>query len=406
MSVLNHVCLTIVDCEHKTAPIQDSGIPCIRTTDIKNGVIDFQGANKVSEDIYKEWTYRLEPQSYDLILAREAPVGQVGIIPNRQQACLGQRTVLIRPNKEKIYPHYLLYLLLSPEIQHEMKIRSSGSTVEHLNMFDIRGLELPELPQLKIQKEIGDTLANLDAKIENLRSQNQTLEKIAQTLFDRWFIDFEFPNDSGEPYKSSGGSMVPSELGDIPDGWRVGNLGGLGKNTKNGIRENDIKSEMLYIGLEHIPRKQIALDSWSNALNIGSNKSCFCKGDILFGKLRPYFHKVGVAFISGVCSTDILVIQPNQESDFGFLLMILSSNEFINYVSLASEGTRMPRTSWQYMQDYPVCIPDINIINSFNNLLMIFVEKMETNVFQIQTLTKTRDTLLPKLMSGQIRVAE
>ncbi len=180
METLNNICLDIIDCEHKTAPIQDEGIPSIRTTDIKNGFLDFKGANKVSEETYQKWTQRLEPREYDLILAREAPVGQVGLVPKGQRVCLGQRTVLIRPNTQKIYPYYLLYLLLSREIQHEMKVRASGSTVEHLNMSDIRNLQLDDLPSLKIQKEIGDTLGNIDAKIDNLRRQNETLEAIAQ----------------------------------------------------------------------------------------------------------------------------------------------------------------------------------------------------------------------------------
>jgi len=233
MTTLDQICLNIVDCEHKTAPIQDIGIPSIRTTDIKGGVIDFRGANKVSEETYKAWIQRLEPQPQDLILAREAPVGEVGIIPKGQRACLGQRTVLIRPNLDKVYPHYLLYLMLSREIQHEMQIRAAGSTVEHLNMSDIRELNLPELPPLEVQHQIGDTLANLDRKISNLRQQNETLERTAQTLFKHWFVDFEFPNEDGKPYKSSGGEMVRSELGEIPAGWRVGKLGDF-CNIKHG----------------------------------------------------------------------------------------------------------------------------------------------------------------------------
>jgi type I restriction enzyme, S subunit len=229
MTTLDQICLNIVDCEHKTAPIQASGIPSIRTTDIKGGVIDFKGANKVSEETYQAWIQRLEPQPQDLILAREAPVGEVGIIPIGQKVCLGQRTVLIRPNVDKVYPHYLLYLLLSREIQHEMKIRASGSTVEHLNMSDIRELKLPNLPSPEVQKQIGDTLANLDRKIENLRKQNETLEEIARSIFKHWFIDFEFPNADGKPYKSSGGVMARSELGDIPEGWHVGKLGDFGR---------------------------------------------------------------------------------------------------------------------------------------------------------------------------------
>ena len=250
MTVLDKICLNIVDCEHKTAPIQKSGIPSVRTTDIKHGVIDFRGANKVSEETYKAWTQRLEPISNDLILAREAPVGELGIVPEGQKVCLGQRTVLIRPDVNKVYPHYLLYLMLSRPIRHEMKIRAAGSTVEHLNMSDIRGLALPELPSLEVQIQIGDTLANLDRKIENLHKQNETLEAIAQTLFKQWFINLEFPNADGKPYKSSGGAMEPSELGEIPAGWRAGKLGEIYETTSGGTPS---RKEPDYYAEEGVP---------------------------------------------------------------------------------------------------------------------------------------------------------
>ena len=108
-------------------------------------------------------------------------------------------------------------------------IRASGSTVEHLNMSDIRGLKLPDIPPLEEQRAIASVLSCLDEKIDNLRKQNKTLEAIAQTLFKHWFIDFEFPNDDGKPYKSSGGEMVASELGEIPKDWTVGKIEDTGK---------------------------------------------------------------------------------------------------------------------------------------------------------------------------------
>jgi len=352
---IGDLCDGIYDGPHATPKKTDLGPIFLGISNLSGGRIDLSNAEHLSEESFKKWTRRIIPQANDVVFSYETRLGEAALIPNGLRCCLGRRMALMRPNLEKVDPQFLLYAFLSPSFQETICARTiHGSTVNRIALTEFPSYPL-KIPSLTIQKNISSTLHNLDAKIENLRSQNQTLEKIAQTLFNHWFIDFEFPNDSGEPYKSSGGAMVASELGDIPVGWRVGKLGDLGKNIKNGIKESEIKPEMSYIGLEHIPRNQIALDSWSKALNIGSNKSCFCKGNILFGKLRPYFHKVGVAFISGVCSTDILVIEPSQTSDFGLLLMILSSNEFINYVSLASEGTRMPRTSWQYMQDYPVC---------------------------------------------------
>lgn len=320
-----------------------------------------------------------------------------------QKYAIGRGIASIRAKEGILFQPYIR-AIIEKELKSLLAV-ATGSTFPNISKDHLLNL-IVQLPPNNIKIYISNLARILDEKIYNLRSQNETLEAIAQTLFKHWFIDFEFPNADGKPYKSSGGAMVRSELGDIPEGWRVGKLGDIGKNIREGVKENDIKPDMSYIGLEHLPRKQIALDTWGQALDIASNKFWFNKGNILFGKLRPYFHKVGVAFTSGVCSTDILVIDSKQETYFCFLLMLLSSEQFIYYVSLASEGTRMPRTSWEYMKDYPIVIPKSLVLEDFNKLLNLLIKKMEVNIFQIQTLTKTHDTLLPKLMSGQLRVKE
>jgi type I restriction enzyme S subunit len=179
---LNDICEFIVDCEHKTAPTQATGYPSIRTPNIGRGRLLLDKVNRVSEETYKAWTKRAIPQESDLILAREAPVGNVAIISKNLKVCLGQRTVLIRPYVSKVKPYYLLYLLLSDEIQNKLLSLSNGATVHHLNMKDIRNLELPELHILPIQHKINTILANyyglifnLTQKIENLRETRNLL---------------------------------------------------------------------------------------------------------------------------------------------------------------------------------------------------------------------------------------
>ncbi|MFM6526730.1 MAG: restriction endonuclease subunit S, partial [Dolichospermum sp.] len=212
--------------------------------------------------------------------------------------------------------------------------------------------------------------------------------------------------ENGTPYKSSGGKMVYNQelKREIPAGWEVKLLGDIGKNIKNVIKQTDIDPEISYIGLEHIPRKKIALDTWSTAFDLASDKLSFTRRDILFGKLRPYFHKVGVAFISGVCSTDILVLNSKKESYFGLFLMVVSSDNFINYVNLATEGTRMPRTKWEFMKQYLLAVPKEDINQKFNDILKPLISQMENNTYQNQQLTQLRDWLLPMLMNGQITV--
>ena len=418
MEILNNICLDIIDCEHKTAPIQNEGIPSIRTTDIKNGFLDFKSANKVSEETYKQWTQRLEPQPNDLILAREAPVGQVGIVPKGQRVCLGQRTVLIRPNQQKVYPFYLLYLLLSREIQHKMKVRSSGSTVEHLNMSDIRNLQLPELPSLESQKEIGDTLKNLDDKIENLRRQNETLEQIAQTLFKHWFIDFEFPNADGKPYKSSGGAMVASELGDIPEDWKIEKLGDLTQTITKGTTPTTLKKDFVTSGINFIKAESITENHTLEKLKfayIDEDTNLFLKRSIVQEKDILYTIAGTIGRYAMITSSNlpantnqaVAIIRPDAEKiDPEYLLCYFASINYRHYLSSRIVQAVQANLSLGVLSDSPITIPEQRIKNMFSELIVPIFAKKEFNQQQIQTLTKTRDSLLPKLMSGQLRVKE
>ncbi len=215
---LNDVCTLIVDCEHKTASIQPAGIPSIRTPNIGTGRLILDTVNRVSEETYTAWTKRAIPQANDLILAREAPIGNVAIILPKQKVCLGQRTVLIRPNKNKVDSQYLCYLLLGDEIQGKIISVSNGATVHHLNMEDIRSLELPELPTLPTQHKIAAILSAYDDLIENNTRRIKILEEMAQALYREWFVKFRFPGH--EKVK-----MVESELGMVPEGWEVKKLG-------------------------------------------------------------------------------------------------------------------------------------------------------------------------------------
>jgi type I restriction enzyme, S subunit len=169
------LCITdlIIDCEHKTAPIQEEGIPSIRTPNIGKGHLIFDGVYRVSEETYELWTRRGKPESGDLILAREAPAGNVGVVPPGAKVCLGQRTVLIRPNKKIIDSHYLAFLLLHPIMQKRLLDKSTGATVQHVNMKDIRGLSMSELPSIQVQKACVEEL-------EHFKSEVNRLEKIYQ----------------------------------------------------------------------------------------------------------------------------------------------------------------------------------------------------------------------------------
>ena len=200
--------------------------------------------------------------------------------------------------------------------------------------------------------------------------------------------------------------MVESPLGPIPNGWKIGELGDLAKSIRRNVKPNDINQEIPYFGLAHLPRKSIALSDWDSVDSINSIKLAFKKGDILFGKIRPYFHKVGVAPLDGICSSDAIVIRPKRNEYFAMALACVSSDQFIAYATTTAQGSKMPRSDWNVLVKYPILMPPFQIIECFSDFTCDVVNKIQNLIFQNRNLRQTRNLLLPKLISGEIDVSK
>ena len=291
---------------------------------------------------------------------------------------------------------------------------NSGSAQPSLNRNYIHPIPVV-VPSLPEQRAIAHILGTLDDKIELNRRMNETLEAMARAIFKSWFIDFD-PVRAKAESRDPGllkpladlfpDSFEESEFREIPKGWRVGTLGDVTENPRRGAQPSEIEASTPYIGLEHMPRRCIALSEWGHADVLESNKFEFQKGEILFGKLRPYFHKVGVAPVDGVCSTDILVVAPKDTKWFGFVLGHVSSTAFVDHTNAGSTGTKMPRTSWQEMARYEVVVPPKPIAAQFTEMISPLVERIIANIHESRTLATIRDSLLPKLLSGEIWVKD
>jgi type I restriction enzyme S subunit len=190
-STLIDLCELIVDCEHKTAPIQETGYPSIRTPNIGKGHLLLENVNRVSFETYIEWTKRAVPKAGDLILSREAPAGNIAVIPDNIEVCLGQRTVLIRPKKDKFLSMYLAYLILSKDVQRILLSHSTGATVQHINMKDIRAFKIFNLSNLKEQEIIVRKLNSLSEetkKLEAIYEQKiNDLEELKKSVLQKAF---------------------------------------------------------------------------------------------------------------------------------------------------------------------------------------------------------------------------
>ena len=233
---LLELCKSIVDCPHSSPVYINEGKLVIRNYNIKNGRLDLSNKYYTDEDTFKSRNRRATPAPGDLIITREAPMGEVCQIPEGVECCLGQRMVLIKPDLSKCDSRYLLYSLTSNYLQKQIRrSENTGSIVSNLRLPLLRQLEIP-IVSLSEQQKIASVLSTLDRKIELNNQINAELEAMAKLLYDYWFVQFDFPNENRKPYKSSGGKMVYNERlkRDIPEGWEASTISDWIKNGKNG----------------------------------------------------------------------------------------------------------------------------------------------------------------------------
>jgi type I restriction enzyme S subunit len=389
----------MTDCVNRTAPVVDFVTPykMIRTTNVKMGRIDTTNVKYVTEDIYTKWTRRGAPQVGDVVLTREAPLGEIGIVRTNDTIFLGQRLIQYRAKPNVLSPQFLYYSLQGEDLQGQIRSKGSGATVEHMRLPDCESLEVP-LPPLPTQRKIAAILSGYDDLIENNTRRIQILEEMMRSLYREWFLEFR-------PSKRDKVPNVPSSIGMIPHLWNVGKLGDIAYESRVGVHPSAVAPDTPYIGLEHLPRRSIALGEWGQASDVASTKLRFEQNDILFGKIRPYFHKVGVTPVSGVCSTDAIVIRPKEASYFSFVLCCVSSDPFILYSVQTSNGTKMPRANWEVMSDYTIPIPPHYVLEQFGEIISPMVTTIQNLVLRDRNLRRTRNLLLPKLVSGEVDVS-
>ncbi|PXF61165.1 MAG: restriction endonuclease subunit S [Candidatus Methanogaster sp.] len=367
---------------------------------------------KIQTHLVKEFKGGSKFQNRDTLMARITPCLENGKtafvdILNEDEVGFGSTEFIVLSGKDaKTTNEFVYYLSRLPKVRDTAIKSMVGTSGRQRVQNDVFNRLIIALPPITEQKAIAKILSDLDDKIELNRQMNATLEQIGQAIFKHWFVDFEFPNEDGKPYRSSGGEMVDSEMGEVPEGWGVGTIGDIAENPRRGVKPSAILADTSYVGLEHMPRKSIALGKWGCVGDVTSGKFQFQSGEIPFGKLRPYFHKVGIAAIDGVCSTDILVIVPKHQSWFGFVLGHMSSDEVIQYTDTISTGTKMPRANWKDLAQYEIIVPIVNVVEAFNIKINLITEMIVSNIHQSRAIAAIRDALLPKLMSGELRVPD
>ena len=281
-------------------------------------------------------------------------------------------------------------------------VGTSGRQRVSKEAFNKIELKLPPLPT---QTAIAEILSSLDDKIELNNAINKNLEDLAQALFKRWFVDFEFPNEEGLPYQSSGGEMVESEIGEIPGGWKIKSLSDILINKKESTKPGSHLCLRRYVPIDKMTIKALVINDFLPFHEAKSSLLLFDKGDIILGAMRVYFHRVNYAPFNGVTRTTCFVLKPKIENDLGYVLLLLNQADTIEYANSTSKGTTMPYAVWENgLAKMTVRYPVQNILERFNNIIGGLLESISNNNLENKKLINIRDALLPKLISGELEV--
>jgi type I restriction enzyme, S subunit len=400
--LVNEVCDEIIDCVNKTAPKSDLTTPykMIRTTNVRNGEIDLENVFNVEKEVYEKWIRRGKPLKDDVILTREAPVGEVGILRVDDTIFLGQRTMMYRANKSLITPHFLYYSLMSSFVQNQLHSYSSGSTVSHVRVPDAKSF-LVKVPKLKTQRRIADILSAYDDLIQNNLKRIKLLEQAAKNIYKEWFVNLRFPGHENTP--------INEETG-LPVGWMKLTVEEYTKVASRGPSLNyKIDEGFPVLNQSCIRNGEIELDKVRIAGKLKENKEhCYLQiNDILINSMGQGTlgrvsknNSINEKFIIHNCIT---FLRSKDEYSQTLLYHFISSKE--NYfISISQGSTGQTTLKLSLIKEMEINTPSPDLIKLFDNQVLPMWTQIGYLKNQNQKLKAGRDILLPRLMNRTIEV--
>ncbi|MCK7675744.1 restriction endonuclease subunit S [Corynebacterium pygosceleis] len=400
---IKDLCLAVVDCVNKTAPSQQSPptpYKMLRTTNVRGGWVDTESVKYVDYATYTKWTRRMVPKRGDIILTREAPFGNVGMIRSDDQVFLGQRLVMYRADETECDPHFLMYSMMGPGVQAELKSLGSGSTVEHLRVPDCERITIPS-PPLPEQWKIGAILRSLDDLIENNRRRVEVLEEMARSIYREWFVKFRYPGHEEVP-------MVDSALGPIPKGWEVA-------AASEAIEINpriklDRSVEHSLITMADLDERNMSCRP--STVRTGGSGAKFQQGDTLFARITPCLQNGKTGLVQslaegevGLGSTEFVVLRGRLVGS-AFTYCLAREDSFRGHAIASMSGASgRQRVRNECFDSYLLATPPKWLANGFETTVEPLISQTAVLFDESARLGALRDRLLPKLVTGQIDLA-
>ena len=301
-------------------------------------------------------------------------------------------------------PKYLFYFLRNLHLDEIFG--KSSSVVPSLDRKVVHTMKVPFQDDVNKQKDVADVLSLLDRKIALNRAINDNLEAMAKQLYDYWFVQFDFPNEEGKPYKSSGGKMVWNDKlnREIPEGWEVCDLSDYLHVITDRVPVSAVNENTKYAPIEVLPRKKMSFNECAPIENAVSGLCAFQKKNILLSNRRVYFHKVCIAAFDGITRDTVIVLSPDSKDLLGYAYQLVNDDMFIEFATRHSYGSEQPVLSWESAKIYKVLKPNFNLDVAYSEHMSSLIDRVINNELEIANLTKQRDELLPLLMNGQVSV--
>lgn len=409
---LHELCTNVIDCPHSTPEWKTEGIRVVRNFNLHNGNLDFTDGYFVDEETYYNRIKRAKPEAGDIIISREAPMGVVAIVPENLQCCLGQRLVLLKVDKTKVNPIYLLFVLMSDFVQTQFRrADSTGSIVSNLCIPDLKDIIIPVLE--KNEDNISNLLDHINRKLILNKKINDNLHQQLKVLYDYWFTQFDYPDSSGKPYKLSGGTMVSSDKVSykIPAGWKVETL------LKNSL------SNILKPGVEYFTSKTYLATADVNGTDISSGSVIDYETREKRANMQPTLNSVWFAKMKNskkhlylnkemkqlvdecILSTGFCGLQCTEES-FEYISSFIEHSYFELQKNTLAHGATQEAVNNDDLSNVAIVIPSSEVLNLFHQRTSGIYSQISKNICENQELTKLRDWLLPMLMNGQATISD
>ncbi len=400
--------VTLIDCDHRTPPAVAEGYPYVAIPQMKSGRIELNDARRITREHYLEWTRKAKPSANDVILSRRCNPGETAVAPTDAEFALGQNLVLLRADGTRIYPPFLRWLVRGPDWWEQIgKFINVGAVFDSLRCADVPKFEL-RVPSVPEQHAIAHILGTLDDKIELNRRMSETLEAMARAFFQAWFVDFD-------PAALRG--LIPSgfessSLGEIPKGWGPKTIGDLAEVSGGSTPST---KEPAFWGGEHswaTPKDLAALQSSvllsterrvtdSGLACIGSG--LLPPGTVLLSSRAPIGY-LAIAEMPVAINQGFIAMKPKPGVSNLFLLLWAEAAK--EEILSRANGSTFLEISKVNFRPIPVVAPPDPVMRAFDRRVQPLYRRIVTHERESHTLIALRDILLPKLVSGELRVKD